>query len=552
MMFGNDRRVRTYLDDVPEGVKEQLSRAWGERKRETYAVAEKYGIRIDEGESFNRVVTFELDPGYYHLVSDIVSAKDVSPEHSNIGALCARLMNRIVAIEREIGCIPLFASNVCDWDSGYAKEVGANAHLRDSIIKTCIENNIVLTGGETANLGDQVRKTGMSWMFTLLSRYGGSLTNPTRQDDSSMDSLLYGTFDCIADRRNYEIIYENGMPLIHVKKKSRFLMTADGTGSKSIVCERVSKGSDINCTLASAADDATRDGAFPVVASVGIHTENSKGRNQFVDCMLKAGRDHLIPLIGSVFHESEDVNTYIMNGVVLSEVRTRASHIGKKIEPGLDTVLLYEEQRTNGVTLQRRIHSEVFGKEWYNITTSDAFKLLNEKLGRRHSGLALSGRKRTLGELVAQPSTPYFRIDSMMPEELLDKIKFRINVSSGGLIGKSRRLFEPFGIGASYSDVFEAPELILLLQMASQVEGSKGIVPDKVAYFTWGCGNGAVIGTTDADSVIEYYSANGIRAKVGGVITTQPQINITSRCLDSTLQNRPYIVTHKYTEEPLG
>ncbi len=546
----HEQKVRTYLDDVPEDEKERISKAWGERKAETYVAAEKHGIGIKQGESFNKVVTFELYPGYYHLASDIASTKDISPEHSGVGALCSGLINKTVAKEKANGCVPLFASNVCDWDSEYARNVGANVRLRDSVINECIENEIVLTGGETANLGDQVRKSGMSWMFTLLSRYDGPLTNPTAHTFSSIDSELRSTFDYMADGRNFQIVHGNGMPLLHVKRKSRFLMTADGTGSKSIVCDQVNQRTDIEDTLAAGGDDGPRDGAFPTAASIGVHAENSAGKNQIIDYMSKAGRKHLIPLIGCVFHESDDVSTYIMNGVVLSEVREGISQVGKKIEPGTKLVLLYEEQRSNGITPQRRIFSETFGEEWYKVNASDAFEFLNNRSGGKYSGLALHDR-RTLGQLVARSSTPYFRIDSMMPEELLDKINFRINVSSGGLIGKTRRLLEPFGMGADYSDVFDAPELILLLQMTSQVEGSKGTVPDKVAYYTWGCGNGAVIGTTDPVSVRDYYNRNGIRAKIGGVIKAQPEISVASRCLDSVL-GKQYVITHKYTEKPLG
>lgn len=546
------RKIRTYLDDVPEDVKAQLSRAWGERKRETYHAADKHGIKIEEGTSFNRVVTFELERGLYHITSDIVSTKDISPESSDVGVLTTEVIKKMVKREEERECTPLFASNVCDWDSGYAKEVGANTRLRNSIINTCIKNDIVLTGGETANLGDQVRKKGMSWQFTLLSRYNGSSGGLLEHAYNDMDSLLQDTFSCIADRNNYEIVYGNGMPLLHVKKKSKFVMTADGTGSKSIVCNQIDKRTDIKCTLEMCGGDAVRDGAFPILSSIGIHAEKPNIRDQIVYYMKKSGKEYSIPLVGCTFHNSDDVSTYIMNGVMLSEVRKKMAHVGKVIYPGLILVLLYEEQRSNGITTQRKILSETFGEEWYKIKVSDAFNYLNGKLQGKYSSLAPHDGNRTLGELVAQPSTPYFRIDSMMPEELLDKIKFRINISSGGLIGKTRRLLEPLGLGADYSDVFEAPDLISLLQMASLVEESKGIVSDKVAYFTWGCGNGAVIGTTDPIPIIDYYKTNGIKAKIGGIVKQQPQIKITSKCLESTLQNESYTVSHRYTEEPLG
>ncbi|MFH0889716.1 MAG: hypothetical protein V1836_01050 [Candidatus Aenigmatarchaeota archaeon] len=548
--MASDKKIRTYIDDVPEDEKERLSKAWGERKTETYVAAQKHGTKIKQGDSFNKVAMFELYPGLYHLTSDIASTKDISPEHSDAGALSSGLIKKMVAMEKTNGCTPMFASNVCDWDSAYAKGVGANMRLRNSVINACIDNDVVLTGGETANLPDQVRKSGMSWMFTLLSRYDGS-TKPTIFADNSMDSDLYETFDHVADSENFQIVSKNGMPFIRVNKKSSFLMTADGTGSKSMVCYQIDKMTDIEDTLAMAGDDGPRDGAIPIFASVGVHAENSTGKYQIVNYMSLAGRKHMIPLLGCVFHESDDVNTYIMNGVVLSEVREELAQTGKKIEPGIGLVLLYEEQRSNGITTQRRVLSETFGEKWYEVNVSEAFGYLNKKLGGKYSKLAFDD-ERTLGELVAQPSTPYFRVDSMMPEEILDKIKFRINVSSGGLIGKTRRLLEPLGIGADYSDVFDAPRLIPLLQMASRLESSKGLIPDDVAYYTWGCGNGAVIGTTDPVSVRDYYQDNDIRAKIGGVVKAYPGISVASRCLDSKLHSGQYVINHKYTEKPLG
>ncbi len=545
------RKIRTYFDDVPEDIKVQLSKAWGERKRETYLAADKHGIKIEEGASFNKVVTFELESGLYHIISDIISTKDISPESSDVGALAAGLIESMVKAERERECTPLFASNVCDWDSAYAREVGANVRLRDSIINSCIKNFIVLTGGETANLGDQVRKRGMSWQFSILSKYNGSLGG-SLGPYNEMDSLLKDTFSCIADKENYEVVYGNGMPLIHVKRKSKFVITADGTGSKSIVCDQIDKRTDIKCTLEMIFGDGVRDGAFPMGASIGIHAGRPEIRDQIVYYMKKAGRDYSIPLVGCAFHISDDVSTYIMNGVGLSEVKENMSHIGKIIKPETALVLLYEEQRSNGITMQRRVFSETFGEQWYKVKVSDAFNYLNGELQKKYSWLPIHDKDRTLGELVAQPSTPYFRTDSMMPEELLGKVKFRINVSSGGLTGKTRRLLEPLELGADYSDVFEAPELVILLQMASQIKRSKGVITDQVAYYTWGCGNGAVIGTTDPDSIKDYYNSNGIRARTGGVTTARPEITIASKCLDSIVENRPYIISHKYTEEPLG
>jgi phosphoribosylaminoimidazole (AIR) synthetase len=540
------RKVRTYGDDVPEGIKEVLSREWGERKRETYAAGEKHGMNLQEGESFNKVVTFDLQPGFYHFNTWMVSKSDISPEKGDIGELCGDLINSMAAAERRAGCTPLVASNVCDWDSGYAKEVGANTHLRDSIINACVKNDIVLTGGETANLGDQVRRTGMGWMFTLLSRYE---SNGKRGEISSTnDNFMKETFNNIADKDKFEIVNKDGIYLLHVKKGGRFILTADGTGSKSIVCDMINKRTDSYDTFAMTCDDATRDGAFPVIEVIGVH-HSGDGISQIMDNAKEASKRHSIPILGSVFHSSSgDIDYYIMNGVAFSEVRPESEKTGKKIQAGTPLVVLYEKQRSNGITTQRNVLGETFGARWYEVTVEDAFKTLNKKLNGAYSKISFNEPKKTLGELVAHPSTPYFRADSMMPDELLDSIQFRINVSSGGIVGKTERLLRPFNLGAEYKNLFDCPDLIKIIQMASYLPNPKGVMPDMQAYSTWGCGNGAVIGTTDPSRVALYYNKSGIEAKGNaGIVIMTPEIVISSRCLDAAEKNyKAEPIVHHY------
>ena len=68
MMGGNNkfldsdsRKVRTYLDDVPEDEKEKISRVWGDAKQTTIIAAQERRIYTEIGDSFNRVVQFELE-----------------------------------------------------------------------------------------------------------------------------------------------------------------------------------------------------------------------------------------------------------------------------------------------------------------------------------------------------------------------------------------------------------------------------------------------------------------------------------------------------------
>ena len=548
------QNTRTYLNVVPEGIKEELSRSWSDEKAKTYAAAKAHGITLRIGNSFNKAVAFTLEAGAYHMRSDMVAVPDISNKEKLYFEVVS-LISRMVAEERRLLCTPMVASNICDWDSGFAKDVGANSVLKAAIVSACTDNNIILTGGETANLGEQIKKTGMGLMFTILSRYDGFLF----QDDATgfrfsdnMDAQLQGTFTCLADKERFKITYGYGIPLLTLNEKSTLIMTADGTGSKSIVCEQVRKREDISDTLAMAGDDAPREGAFPIAASIGIHAENIRGKSQIIEAMRTAGKRLQIPILGSTFDTSHAIHTYTMNGVVLSNLQEASCAIGKEITENLPLVLLFEEQRANGITLQRRVLEETFGPEWYKITAQTAFKQLNDALDCKYPNFIQSGPKRTLGDFVAKPSTPYFRVDSMMPKGLLEKVGLRINISSGGLIGKSRRLLEPLNLGADFTDVFDAPELILLLQMASRLRTSKGVIPDKVAYYTWGCGNGAVVGTAEPESTVEYYRSKGIPARVGGLIRREPRVTIVSKALDSRGEDKPHILTHEYTESPLG
>lgn len=543
-------KSRNYRQVVPEALKEKLSRSWGEGKSATFAAADKLGLEIEQGKSFNKVVTFALKPGYYHIVSGIVSVEDIA-KSQELSTKVSSIISAIVGHEKAMGCTPLCASNVCDWDSAHANSVGADITLKDALLNSCIADNIVLTGGETANLGDQLRGRGMSWMFTLLSRFDSELVTDSASVsyELEMDAALSHTFGYLADKDRFGIVHRNGMPLLHVKEKSRFVMTADGTGSKSIVCELIGERADINDTLAMAGDDPTRDGAFPILASIGVHFENSEGSEQILRNMIRAGKKHQIPLVGSTFHTSGAVSTYTMNGVVLSEVRRGIESTAEELQ-GLDLVLLYEEQRSNGITLQRRVLGETFGPSWYNVKVPEAMERLAEKLFGRYNTIPGHRTTRTLGQLVAQPSTPYFRVDSRIPKDLLETIKLRVNVSSGGITGKTMRALEPLNLGAEYLDLFEVPELTLILQMASRIDGSKGAIPDNVAYYTWGCGNGSIIGTTCPGAVVDYYRQAGIPAKIGGKIIKFPEIRILSRAFDS--MQSPIGLIHRYTDIPLG
>ncbi len=219
---------------------------------------------------------------------------------------------------------------------------------------------------------------------------------------------------------------------------------------------------------------------------------------------------------------------------------------------GTELVALYEEQRSNGITLQRRVFEDAFGKEWEQIPAQKALEEMRKENPEKYKSTNTNNSS-TLGGLVATPSTPYFRPYSTMPHELRDSVKLVINVSSGGIFRKTRRALEPLGLGAEYESLFDCPELITLPQMASRSKNAgKGEIPNEVAYYTRGCGNGAIIGTTNPDGIAEYFERKGIRARKAGKITSKQEISISSRCLDAKQKAGKHTIVHMYSDKPLG
>ena len=560
MMGGNNkfldsdsRKVRTYLDDVPEDEKEKISRVWGDAKQTTIIAAQERRIYTEIGDSFNRVVQFELEEGLYHMSTGMVSIHDISPDECDLGRVCSRLIDEIAAKEQKNSLTPLFASNACDWDAAYANETGAKDVFREAVIGHCLKNRIVLTGGESANLAGQLNRTGMGFMFTTLSRYEGENIENEDIQPTEMEERMAETYAHLPQNDCVEIVLIKGVPMIKVKKKTRFILTADGTGSKSRVCEYIDERTDIRCTLAGTGDDAERDGAFPLFTAIGVHSENDRGKEQILDNMKRAAADFHVPMIACAYQVSPDIHTYIMNGIMLSQVREKKKH--RSITSGTPLVVLAEFQRTNGITTPINVFRETFGQEWYAVRAADALSDLKRRLGPQYDFFQLKEPDKTLGQFVAHPSTPYFRVSSLLSEELQESILLKINISSGGLFGKTRRSLEPRGMGADYTSLFESPDHITLVQMASRLPNPKGMIPDKAAYFTWGCGNGLVIATSEPGKVARHYMKNGIRAKYAGTVNYQPRISICSSALDALMRDdhyKEYTLIHRYTEKQSG
>jgi phosphoribosylaminoimidazole (AIR) synthetase len=529
-----------------EAAKEEISRQWGRVKEATFVAAARHDLGITQGVGFTKVPVFELDTGYYHLATGMFSMRDIANTDELRKGLM-RVINRLAGEERARGGTPLLASNLCDWDSSYAIKQGAHRVLMDAVTAACVSNGMVLTGGETANLIEQVRQTGMGLMFTILSRYDGPKKRGGPLSDE-MDQELKTTFGHIADMDGrFEIVTINGMPLLYVREPSKFILTADGAGTKSIACELVGQRTDVRDVIAMTGDDATRDGAIPLLASIGVHASGLGARRMLIPSMVEHGIEYNIPMLGCTYVPSSAISRSTVNGVMLSAVDPSLG-IGKPIEPGLKLVMLYDEQRTNGITLQRHILEQAFGEEWYKISFADALGSINFNKAI-YDGAFTGTVEMTLGQMVATPATPYFRLFSTMSEELRRSVIFNYTNSSGGLPENTKRYLSPHGLGASFAETFPAPELIRFLQLVATKHTGMSMIPDEEAYLIWSCGNGSVIGTTNPAGVVRHAQKNGIAAQVAGEVVDATQVSVTLRGLDGATRSSRISYVYDYMSE---
>lgn len=298
----------------------------------------------------------------------------------------------------------------------------------------------------------------------------------------------------------------------------------DGIGTKIEIAERMQKHDTIAFDLfAMVCDDAIVRGAEPILIGSIFDVQSLKD---------KQGKDHLAfvkQLAQGYVEAAKEANVAIINGEV-AELGIRVTGYGDGITYnwGAGVVWFANEQRlftghqiqegdfiialrehgfrSNGLTMARKAFEKAYGNAWHT---------------HLYQG-------KSIGELVLTPSRIYTKavVDMFGGYDLTRRAKAPLHgvahITGGGMPGKIMRILRPSGLGASIQDAFVPPAIMLHCQ-------EKGNISDEEAYRTWNMGQGMVLFTQDAQSVVTVASSYNIEAKVIGKITKTPGVIIVSK-----------------------
>ncbi|MGM5488113.1 MAG: phosphoribosylformylglycinamidine cyclo-ligase [Nanobdellota archaeon] len=290
----------------------------------------------------------------------------------------------------------------------------------------------------------------------------------------------------------------------------------DGVGTKMELAERVNDHRTIAYDLfAMVCDDAVVRGAEPVLIGTILDVNSLKGEDgPFIEEVKQLAHGYV--------NAAKDANVAIVNGEV-AELGDRIGGFGnfnynwgasvvwfankdrlfkgEEINPGDSLVGLQEHGfRSNGLSLVRKI-MHTLGDDWHTQT---------------YNGM-------NLARLALEPSKIYSGAVVDMLGGFQDEPKAKVHgvahITGGGVPGKLGRVLKPSGFGATISEPYSPPELMLYCQ-------DKGNVPDEEAYKTWNMGQGMIIVTPEPDDVMNVAMDHGLESKVIGQVESKPGIRI--------------------------
>lgn len=291
----------------------------------------------------------------------------------------------------------------------------------------------------------------------------------------------------------------------------------DGVGTKMELAERINDHRTIAYDLfAMVCDDAVVRGAEPVLIG-SILDVNSLGKDN------ETYIEQVKQLAEGYINAASAANVAIVNGEV-AELGNRIGGIGpfnynwgaavvwfasrdrlftgQEIQSGDYLVGLKETGfRSNGLSLVREIMNANHGENWHTQTYNGE----------------------SLAKLALEPSKVYSGAVVDMFGGFQDEPKAKVHgvahITGGGIPGKLGRALRPSGLGATISEPYTPPELMLYCQ-------DKGNVPDKEAYKTWNMGQGMVIVTPEPDAVMNVTKNHNLESKVIGQVESTPGIRI--------------------------
>ena len=285
----------------------------------------------------------------------------------------------------------------------------------------------------------------------------------------------------------------------------------DGTGSKMELAVAMNKFDTIGYDLlAMVADDAVCIGAE--VVSVSNTLDVPKADPEMVD-RLTAGlskaclEQGIVIPGGEVAEVPGAVNSPVWNATSIGIVAKDRVLKAESISEGDAVISLKSEvMRSNGFSLVRKILSDKFGADWHTKEWKDGI---------------------SWGEVMLTPSIVYHsgvvKLLGRFGEDRSVDVKAIAHITGGGMADNLARVLRKSGLGAKLDDLFEPHDAVKDLVELGKVEVDE-------AYKTWNMGNGmmVIVDVKDAKNTIEILKSEGIESKKSGVVTKDPNIEIST------------------------
>ncbi|NQU79348.1 hypothetical protein HQ545_06295 [Candidatus Woesearchaeota archaeon] len=294
----------------------------------------------------------------------------------------------------------------------------------------------------------------------------------------------------------------------------------DGVGTKMELAERINDHRTIAYDLfAMVCDDAVVRGAEPVLIGsiLDVNSLEKDGEaflgqvKQLAEGYINAAKVANVAIVnGEVAELGDRIGgfgdfNYNWGASVVWFANRDRLFTGKEVQEGDYLVGLREEGfRSNGLSLVRRIMTNVHGDNWHES---------------QYDG-------ESLAKLVLQPSQIYSGAVVEMfggyNQEPQAKVHGVAHITGGGVPGKLGRVLKPSGLGAKIDTPFEPVNLMLYCQ-------EKGNVSDTEAHNTWHMGPGMIVITPEPDKVMGVAENHGIEPKVIGKVTSNSGISINNK-----------------------
>lgn len=303
--------------------------------------------------------------------------------------------------------------------------------------------------------------------------------------------------------------------------------STDGIGTKGILIDAAKSHKNAAYDIiAMTASDITRFGGLSLVFInvldvVSVGEEKSEERKLYKQLMDGLGevtkKENLVVLKGETAQMGVCLGSEIVDsksklnwsGMMLGVYTKEKMITGKSVKAGQVIIALKEQGfRSNGISSVRKAFKNKFGDKWWEVKEAQGYI-----------------------KQAAAPSVLYDKFVTTLhgwhnktfkPEVKLHAV---VHLSGGAIKEKlGKDILFPKGLGAKINDLWDPPEIMRLAAKWREID-------DEEFYETWNGGQGMllIVDKKDVSKTLKRAEDFGVQAKVVGVITKNPEVQIDSK-----------------------